>query len=96
MTADKHTEDELDRALEDPAFAELFSALRAEASRPAPPVSPQLGLLLVDRCGPGPTPSRGQGCDGRSGRRGGRGRWGRGGRGRRPPSVPPAFGLRRG
>ena len=54
MTADKHTDDEVDRALEDPAFAELSSALRAEAGRPAPPVSPQLGLLLSTGAAPAP------------------------------------------
>ena len=62
MTADKHTDDELDRALEDPALAELFSALRAEASRPAPPVSAQLGLLLSTGAAPAPRRRRVRGA----------------------------------
>ena len=38
---------EPDDALDDPVFEELFAALRATASRPAPPMSPALTMLLA-------------------------------------------------
>ena len=96
MTADKHNEDGLDRDLHDPAFAELFFALRAEASRPAPPVGLQLGLLLSTGAAPRP---RRRGVRGATVGlvvvgvvAGGVGAAAAAG----APSVPSAFGLRRG